>query len=325
MLRLRLLLIALFVIACGTTVSFAQDPLPVPGRMPLNEVFEDGLSSTRDVGYMTFGHTWGASNPASQPYWHGNGINYWIEESGPQYGAVTIVAAETGRGSCSISLNGLSVSCNLGSYIPSSVSVTIRLTLSYPDTADWAQIGLEFGTGTNYYYTQVYRPYAYDSNRVNDGGFEVVQPSSWKLRGGSKVKCNRIGVPGKPDKIFAYEGSCALQLSANTHTAAQSHTIADTLDGGDVLWIGYDLSAKSLDTRSKFKVVLTDIFGKTWKWKTPMYLNGTYAYTGRFFYGQVPTPTNSIKLIMVGGAGGKQYIDGVQMYVVHLEDLTSAR
>lgn len=80
-----------------------------------------------------------------------------------------------------------------------------------------------------------------------NGGFETAKGAAryadkWAFKGGTATKrvCNKVGIPGKPDKIFSFEGDCAVQLKSATGAAKaiQKLTVSGMSVGDSVRFIG---------------------------------------------------------------------------------------
>src|SRR5690606_34586707 len=123
---------------------------------------------------------------------------------------------------------------------------------------------------------------------LQNGGFEIAgannkSAANWKginLLSSSGRICDRIGHPTKPDRVVAYEGSCAYRFSAQiTNVKRKIRQVAATVGAAnDTLEMSYWAAGTELSNkpRAQVTVIYTDNTRKKFNVAAPV---GTYGYT----------------------------------------------
>jgi hypothetical protein len=209
---------------------------------------------------------------------------------------------------------------------------------------------LDVGLNTNYmlnFYTEgrtvLVRVRAYDANgnrsepsnvitvvtpRVTEllvnGGFETLKGTAryaekWTIKGGtvSKRVCNKIGIPGKPDKIFSFEGDCAVQLKSNIGTAKAIQKLTVTgLSVGDSVRFEGNFMGKGAVKNATVKIKMVSAAGVS------QVMNVVYVTAGNNgFYGTVSNevvltiaPVKFTVTVSYTGVKGSVLVDNLRLW-----------
>ncbi|HEX2619877.1 MAG TPA: right-handed parallel beta-helix repeat-containing protein, partial [Phototrophicaceae bacterium] len=160
---------------------------------------------------------------------------------------------------------------------------------------------------------------------AQNGGFESSEedksPTGWKVKAGGngRVVCNKVDRPGKPDKIFAYEGLCAYQIKAGANggkTKISQVLDAVTVPAGSTLRLEAYFNGQKLgdgSVRLTAKVFYSGDVTESYKISA---LNGTYDYTEASNLFTVSQDVVSIKIqLQFVGSAGKVTVDQVSLGV----------
>lgn len=152
-----------------------------------------------------------------------------------------------------------------------------------------------------------------DNNGVPDGwSFQVGAP-------GKRV-CNKLDRPGKPDKIVAHQGSCAVEFKGGNGRLTQ--TLATPFGAAnDLLYLSAYQEAKSLTAAYKIRLKYTYTDSTTLEAVTEKFFvvidTGTYSYKWSEAQSQTGNPVTKAKLQVRGGAGtGRLRLDDVLVYTL---------
>ncbi len=160
---------------------------------------------------------------------------------------------------------------------------------------------------------------------VVNSGFEVDAdnngaPDGWSFQVGAPGKrvCNKLDRPGKPDKIVAHQGSCAVEFKGGNGRLTQ--TLVTPFGGYNyLLYISAFSEAKNLTAEYKVRLKYTYMDSVTDEPVNEKYFipidTGTYSYTWRAAEASMGNPVTKAKLQIRGGAGtGRLRLDDVLVY-----------
>lgn len=156
---------------------------------------------------------------------------------------------------------------------------------------------------------------------LENGTFETPAAAGWKINaaGSGKTVCNKINRPGKPDKIVAYEESCAYQIIGKpaAPTKLIQKLTSPAVQAGDSVRFGAFVYGKQLPTTNSLRLIAEFIYTDTSKAKYIVATAaGTYDYTEAYNRFTVSKEVNKIKVhIRYAGASGIVRVDNVSLAV----------
>lgn len=163
------------------------------------------------------------------------------------------------------------------------------------------------------------------SERLINGTFEAKSPAlarlpaSWNSLGLGldRIKCNKVNRPGKPDKIFAYEGSCAFRFigeAGENSQIAQKVPIAG-LNPNDTLYFSAYVRGTAV-IKGKARIVIRATYSDQPPTKQVIKLPaGTYPYTQISDTLQLTGQLTKLRVrIQYKGSTGNFFIDMASLY-----------